>query len=841
MQETNLSFQGINLNTPADTCPDGQLQTCIGLEMHNGALRPSLLQGTEYTIIPPVDVQLTLLHRHSTNSYDNFIFLGSDDLLYASPEQDEMVPESFSVIRLQPDSVRSLGNVIVVQTSQGPYYYLYKDDEYKFIGQKPPEINMSFGLYGNEVIHYTTEEKSFKVSRWTGGYTILDTSTSYDTAFGVINTLLEQYKKLIFYPFFIRAAYRLVDGTHSMFTSPVLLIPDTRGPRAFLSDAVVEEVNDNGTITITVKGKPAAHAIGTYIRLRINSTEGLERWKDIIAGVDVFMSIPTNPIDVEKEIKEFSSPDSMPPSWGQYGSGNVYDEHNFPYKSGGGYFLLPQKENFQEELLASSQFYLVKSWTLDAYLESVSNEPQQMELDIPKENLPFAESLSETHDYRTHDTIIAKGSFVYNTRMHLFGLSRMPFSGFLPENMWPYLSGENQAYTIDVHLKQSDGQSLVVRSQSSENWIKPLSRFYYYPDQSATRMVVYSSDGHPVLDLPLSPHPFLNGAYYLAIWQLPVPATDLSDMKPLSETIIKESNKFMVSSAGNPFSYPLSGIYTVGNAPIVGLSSIVTPLSQGQFGAFDLMIFTEEGNYAASVSSEGTYSTNKPMQRDVCINPSAIVPTDYTILYISHRGLMSANGNTIESLSDVLDGPSGEDGIPDFMQGLKSYTVSYDYVGQRIILFTEGSPYAFVRSAEGMWTMAAWGEVSAVLNVYPYAYIQRGTSLVRLDKPYDTSLLDEHEAYLVTRPLKFGTLQLKSIHQLIVQGLLGEVKELSLYVSRDTVNWIRISTHKISHIRSRRGTPYKYWRISFKIKINASQYLSGIRFHVIHRNEIRFS
>jgi hypothetical protein len=351
---------------------------------------------------------------------------------------------------------------------------------------------------------------------------------------------------------------------------------------------------------------------------------------------------------------------------------------------------------------------------------------------------------------------------------------------------------------------------------------------------------VYGTDGQPVMDLPLKPHPYLNGAYYLDMAKLPVPSANTPSMQQLPVAIVREANKFMVSATGNPFSYPLAGIYTVGNAPIVGLSSIVTPLSQGQFGAFDLMIFTEEGNYAASVSSEGTYSTNKPMQRDVCVNPSAIVPTDYTILYISHRGLMSANGNTIQSLSDALDGPSGDDTIPHFMQGLKSYTIAYDYVAQRIILFTAGSPYAFVRTSDGLWSMAAWGEVSAVLNVYPYTYIQRGASLMRLDKPYDTALPDQYDVSFVTRPLKLGTLQPKSIHQLFVQGILGQVQDLSMYVSRDAVSWYLVSKHDVPHIRSRRGTSYKYWRIALRMKINASQFISGIRLQVIHRSERRF-
>lgn len=844
MQEVNISFQGINISTPADLVQDGQLEACVGLEMKNGALRPSVLQGTEYTFTPPVDVELKVLHRHTTNSYDNFIFQGSDNHLYWAKEQANMSPAPVSDETINASSVRSIGNVLVAQTSEGPFYHIFREGSYAYIGQKPPEINMSFGLYGQEMAYYDPEktEQKFQVNTWNGNYNIIEPIRAYDVAFGAVNKLMEEHKEAMFYPFFIRAAYRYVDGTHTMFTSPVLMIPDTRGPRAFLSESVIETINDNGVVTVTVKGKAAAHAIGTNIIFRIFSAEGLDEWKEIIAGVDVFITVPTNPIDTGKMVELLKDPLQMPASWGQHGGAGQYMEQSFPYELTAVYFALPQKDasTYVEDLLGASQFYRVKSWTLDAYKDAVSDFAQRLELDIPIQDLAFSETLNETEDYRIHDTVVAVNSFVYNSRMHIFGLSRKPFAGYRPENMWPYLNNGNNSYTLDVHLKQRDGQSVIVRQESSVTWLSPVSRFYYYPDASATRMVVYDNSSKPVLDIPLKPHPFLNGAYYLNLGSLPGATASTPPKKvDLEQAIVSEANKFMVSLPENPFVYPLNGIYTPSNDAVLGLSSIVTPLSQGQFGVFDLMIFTEQGNYAATVTDEGTYSTIKPMQRNVCINPSAIVPTDYTILYASAKGLMSANGNTIETLSEALDGTFQDISLPVWSEFIRDCMIAYDYAGQRIILTSTSIPYAFVRSNEGWWTMAKWGVIDAVLNIYPYAYLQKGNSLVCLDKPFDYHTAPT-EGRIVTRPLKLGSLQMKSIHQLSVEGLLGDIQNLVLYASHDAVSWVEVGSTSASHIRRMAGRPFKYWKIEIDATLNGSQNITGVRLQVHHRKEQRY-
>ena len=843
MQETNITFQGINLSTPPDTCPDGQLESCVGLEMHDGSLRPAVLQGSEYSFTSPEGVTLNLVHRHSTNSYDNFIFQGSDYRLYWAPEQSEMTPVMISSDFVATSSASSVGNIMIIQTVYGPIYYLFKDGNYTCIGQKLPEISIAFGLDGQAAYYQTYEEASFTGRVFMGEYHIDDTERAYDAAFGAINALVEGKKDLIFYPFFIRAAYRYTDGTHSMFSSPVLLVPDSRGPRAFLEDAVYVEENNNGIVTLSINGKTAANAMGATIAYRILSDNGIDKWKDLIAGVDIYMTIPSSPIDTKQMVGQFGFASSMPKSWGQYKYEGKYIERDFPYIDTSAYFLMPQKETtaYLDELLASSQFYLAKSFTLDEYKAAVSTQITTLELDVEIKDLPFAETLKEAEDYRMHDMIQATGSFMYNSRLHLYGLSRKPFEGFRPEHMWPIITDGTTIYTIDVYLKQPDGQSVIVRRSTSDIlWNRPVSRFYYYPDTSATRMVIYDADGNPVLDLPLKPHPMLNGSYYLTMGSLPPVTAETPSMPevPLLPSI-SEKNKFMVSQAENPFIFPVGGTYTLGG-DILGLSSIVTPLSQGQFGAFDLMIFTSEGNYAASVTDEGSYSTIRPMQRDVCINPSAIVPTDYSILFLSAKGLMSANGSVIECLSQELDGifPGGE--IPNMPAFFASCHIAYDYAGQRIILTSSRSPYALLRSASGLWSMAEWDRITNVMNIFPYTYLQRGSSIVRLDKPYDAGSVASQLCTLVTRPLKLGSLQFKHIHQLSVEGVLGEMEDMTIYASRDAVTWYKIGTTTSPHIRRMAGRSFKYWKIEICMHLNGQQNISGLRLQVQHRKETRY-
>lgn len=73
MTEKQISFSGLNLTPYSDISPDGQLSASVGLEIHDGSIRPSVLAGEKY-ILPQSHNSAKLLYIHSATSYSHFIF-----------------------------------------------------------------------------------------------------------------------------------------------------------------------------------------------------------------------------------------------------------------------------------------------------------------------------------------------------------------------------------------------------------------------------------------------------------------------------------------------------------------------------------------------------------------------------------------------------------------------------------------------------------------------------------------------------------------------------------------------------------------------------------------------
>lgn len=875
MQEVNIQFQGINLSFPPDTCIDGQLETCVGLEMHNGSLRPSLLQGTEYTL-PSSYSDVSLNTIHATSQYSHFIFLSSDRLTayWADVEQGTLQMAKVTELQQSIADVKCIGNTLILLTGEGMHYCLFKEGAYKYIGQKPPETVIQFTLVSELYTHTGAEfvlkhenivSDSFQDRLYSDtGY--MELKEEWISELTLKENLLAT--KLvdeasgdgrIIYPVLVRYAYRLYDGTSFiMQSSPILLVPNTDVAPVVSYRA---KKGDNTYSSIS------AMANASLIVYNIRSAE-LEDWKDIITSVDIFMTdqLYSRKMDAEvTHVIRFSESEAaksmnygiFPVNPNHYGPKTLYDTWknlgSADENDSNGYVFSLYGENlktgdFSKSISEAALFYKVRSIPVqeipineDTYLFDNDNVSS-----ITLRTLTLQETLPD--DYQSHDQLVPGNSFVYNSRLNIVDIKRKMFGGYDTTSMVANVQtdgSEVKYYTIYTHIKKGVSEIVVKNTCSGVNGFYPM--YLFYPDPDAYMMtIVEAANPDPSMfydgwRFSLNKHPFLNGAVWFNSFI--VPKNPFRRIYPphTTESVVLYENQLAISEVDNPYVFPLSGRNTVGTGKIVGLSSIVTPLSTGQFGTFDLMIFTEEGNYAATINSEGKLSAinPKPMQRDVCINPSAIVPTDYTILYTSAKGLMSANGNTIESLSEPMNGTFEEYNYPEWENILSSCKIAYDYSGQRIIVSPQKSLFSFVRSMDGLWSMAKWGEVTSVLNVYPYSYIQRGTSLIRLDKPYNYKA-GYSEGRIVTRPLKLGSLQMKSIHQLAVEGVLGEIQELVLYASHDAVTWTRIGSTQSSHIRRMAGRPFKYWKMELNVRFNGAQNISGARLQVQHRNEERY-
>lgn len=317
------------------------------------------------------------------------------------------------------------------------------------------------------------------------------------------------------------------------------------------------------------------------------------------------------------------------------------------------------------------------------------------------------------------------------------------------------------------------------------------------------------------------------------------------------------------SEVNNPFFFPVTGINTVGTGKILGMATAAKALSEGQFGQFPLYAFTTEGVWAMEVSDQGTYSAKQPITRDVCINPDSITQIDSAVLFATDRGIMLISGSQTQCISDALNnakpfdvlslpgmdklhqmlGHNSEDTcfpIAPFSDFLASCGMIYDYIHQRIIVFSPEYSYAYVYSLKSKQWGMTFSNISKVINSYPEALaIDNSGNLVDFSKENGAA----QPGLLVTRPLKLEAADiLKTVDTVIQRGYFrkGNVQSV-IYGSRDLFNWSLVWSSKDHYMRGFRGTPYKYFRIALLCDLADDESIFGatIQYETRKTNQLR--
>lgn len=580
------------------------------------------------------------------------------------------------------------------------------------------------------------------------------------------------------------------------------------------------------------------------------------------------------------------------------------------------------EEKLGEQLKNASAFYLLHSISMDElklYGQNPGYHNNNLDIVVPDDYLQslLAREVM-TDDYMSHDRLMADFSHVYNSRINLAGVKRMLYDGFSPASLfarttidrpsiitgdnvygkmvniiYPYNDRSIDTY-IDVYIKEN-GDTYHVRSKAeAHNMAHYLSVtrypvkedgttdtadgylvknswgcYVFYPNAGAFKMRITDNLGS--YDISLKPHDFLNGAYALLDYeQERTPQTSYTEVSS-SDNIIDIPNKLYTSEVNNPFVFPLLGINTIGTGRIIGISSAVKALSEGQFGQFPLYAFTSEGVWAMEVSQTGTYSAKQPVTRDVCINPDSITQIDSAVLFATNRGIMHISGSTTQCITESVNAPKlyGLTDLPKnevlvslfndrahdyeqftsadtiflpFLDFLADCRMVYDYTHQRIIVYNPSVRYAYIYSFKSQ----AWGmmlsDIKSNVNSYPEALVmsskkitiigddgQETTSTASVLQDFTATEADDATALIITRPFKMDDPDMfKTIDTIIQRGVFKSENVLQvLYASNDLYHWLTVWSSKDKYMRGFRGTPHKAFRLALVVNLAKGESLYG--------------
>lgn len=718
-----LKYNGYT-TVPSDyDSPDGDLALSLNLINEDGNIAPVMqpaVEGADGSDSQPRNV----IYIHSTSAYTHYITKGTDTHLYWAPDLSATPAGlgSFGDV----NHCDAVGNTLLVFTAQAIYYIFWNGTAYINLGDHVPNISVSFGLVGHPRLFSVSDESH---SKFTITHDAISdkSSLSDDNKRRITEQVMAKVNKFVAdqtvnkgrfcFPFFVRYALRLYDGTLVNHSAPILMCPSTSAAPVVWWEKMTNGVESECDIMLVA-------ATLDYQIISDAELSLLQRWSDIITGIEVFISKPIYTYDQSGEITsmiekdKFSTKfigrlyaenkttttttvkeDHVVGTFGNKGFLDAYAEWEYSkiyclYFNVARTYIdscirLPEftEGKVRETLSSTALFYKLHTIPFN----QIQTSDTRKDIIVDDEYLRSLTAREVmTDDYMTHERLIADSSYQYNNRLNLSGVSHVPFAGFSAATQFAHLthfvgwtlnrSGltlplyeRKSTVSIDVYIKEGGNTFYVTSSLSAGTFLSgnvtdandsstfPERRsnacFLFYPNTAAFKMVISDSHGKYIVDL--RPHEMLNGAFALLDFDLQR-TNDTS--QPPTTTIgaatysagLPVHNKVYTSEINNPFFFPLTGINTIGTGTILGMATAAKALSEGQFGQFPLYAFTDEGVWAMEVSATGTYSAKQPITRDVCINPAGITQIDSAVLFPTDRGIMLISGSNTVCISDNI-------------------------------------------------------------------------------------------------------------------------------------------------------------------------------------------
>ena len=688
------------------------------------------------------------------------------------------------------------------------------------------------------------------------------TKDNFDALVGYREKFVSLYatkENKFIHPFFIRYALKLYDGSYVNASTPILMLPNS-------GYAPMMQFGEDTPADATYRAFIATlqYAVKTDIQ---------KEWKDVVSSVDIFISSPLYPYDGGAEYDEtksyFSFIAKEKNSTGSYdlvndanfGIGkcsvannndnyykhNIVDISNKVYKDMGMSdeseysikFVKIAEEKIQDKIEHVSTFYLISSINFEDFTTNEIYNDVKIEKNALV-NIEQNKTLKD--DFYADKTFFDAHVETYNNRLHLYNYKyQLP----APTDIWlqnshVYIDNDlsNRLKYIYVFIQTQDGEKLVKYEYENEPCLTN-AFFFAYPDSRATKaFFVYTNKDNKqekAIVRLLTKHKLLNMAYYITpdinegFFHLSYDIDFSEDSYKNYTDHIQSINTILQSYSNMPFAF----VDTASSIPcnkLIAIKPQCVALSQGQFGEFPLMAFTDNGIWALSINNEGLYVAKQATSREVPINEDAIQQLDKALVFITDRGVCLMSGSDTQYISEAIyENNTSLTDIKQFKEFIKACKMFYDYAHNRVIFYDNNLKYAYAYYlSHNSWCVIDI-DINKALNSYPSALVISSDRTKVLNfSDEDTSTQTDFE--VITRPLKLKTPNIfKTISLIIQRGYWDKKSEFKfvLYASNNLIDWTTVWASSKTFMNGFCGTPYKYYKIKLKGKLNSNDRLVG--------------
>lgn len=545
MEERNIIYSGITQAASDFDCKDGELSLSHNIISRDGSMRPIVLPDTLFTL----EEGETLLFVHSVASRKNYIFLKGGKV--GAFRLDGSTRHDYTLSHTVEGSVRSVqavGNTLVLVTDRGMSYVLWKEDieEYLSLGEKIPDVDISFGLVGRSRLYSVSDESKSTFSITFDGIAedkLYETFSEdnqrkiTDQVMAKVNRFVREQgseKGRFVFPFFVRYALRLFDGSLVNHSAPVLMVPSSSGSPVVIWKHIRGKENYTDA-ELDIFMVPSSI---DYQVLVGGAPEIKNNWSDIVKSIDIFVSSSIYTYDQNGLCKSFSDTNNFNSVF----IGRLYSEYYAsnqrfspngtvredvlmgPYKadSEGEYPFLDMYLEYRYRDIYSMCFSADRSYPLYAlnlpevdfnakreavlnnslfyYLASIKTE--EIEWNTGRKEISVAEGYLEnletrevmTDDYQSHDRKLPSYGYVYNQRLNIANIKRELFEGFSAASMFCYKQYQHgMAADKDTH-----------EIEFTYSWGDTDIAIYTYINEGGKDIVISSRYGQGLYQLGLS-------------------------------------------------------------------------------------------------------------------------------------------------------------------------------------------------------------------------------------------------------------------------------------------------------------------------------------------------
>lgn len=530
----DIRYSGYTTEPSDYECSDGQMAASLNLINEEGQLKP-LFQPKAKLRLPS---GCSVLFIHKTTQFTHYIIYDSEDsYLYWLNTSVTSITGLGGNQRVGSDQIfnvkhiNALGNTLMVFTETGITYALWRDGQYHILGEKLPEIAISFGLQGHPRLYSLVKENDSRNARglFTINFNSISRSDIYNTfsdanKHKVTEQVMAKVNKFIAeqttqkgrfcFPFFVRWAYRLYDDELVMHSAPVLMLPSTSAaPIVMWNRATGNNSYDSADCDIMLVAADLDYCL-TYHGDHVH----IDDWKDIIKSVEVFVSKPIYTYDPNGEVlgfndednfecefigrlyngeKDMKSPDttfatsvtedrmlapfdstSFMSYYMEYSYSEIYSMYFSANRSHPNATLrMPEfsADKLNENVEDVANFYHLASISLDdltTYVRKV--------IDIKDDYLQSLVNREVmTDDYLTHEHLIASFSQAYNSRMNLSGIKRYPFEGFISNALFPHCNSFHSFSRLANNTLSVSTEGLSFNDMTMRIYINENGQHYY--------------------------------------------------------------------------------------------------------------------------------------------------------------------------------------------------------------------------------------------------------------------------------------------------------------------------------------------------------------------------